>query len=165
MQNDEYTPDVELDANEINTVEETTEQEVETTNQPADVDWKAEALKWQAIAKRKSQQVATAPQKNITNNNPELSEELKLIARGLTDEEIDQAKVVAKGKGIALTEAIKDPLFVIYQNDLKEKQRKEDAKLGTSKGSQQAPDKTITGIEAGSSREAHMEAFKKIMGN
>jgi len=162
MQNDEYTPDVELDENET-TTEEVTEV-TETTPDTEQVDWKAEALKWQAIAKRKSQQVAKTETQKPINTPPELSDELKLIARGLTDEEIEQAKVISKGKSISLIEAIKDPLFVIYQGDLKEKQRKEDAKLGASKGSKDTPDKTITGIESGSSREQHMEAFKKIMG-
>lgn len=96
------------------------------------------------------------------NNNPQLSDELKLIARGLSDEEIEQAKVVAKGKGIALTEAIKDPLFTVFQSDLKEKERKEKAKLGASKGSGESQDTTI--IKPDMTREEHQEAFKKVMG-
>ncbi len=95
-------------------------------------------------------------------NDPQLSDELKLIARGLSDEEIEQAKVVAKGKGIALTEAIKDPLFQSYQATLKEKERKEKAKLGASKGSGESADKTL--IKPGMSDEEHREAFKKVMG-
>lgn len=102
------------------------------------------------------------PQDN-NSNNPQLSEELKLIARGLSDEEIEQAKVIAKGKGIALTEAIKEPLFVIYQGDLKEKQRKEQAKLGASKGSSESEEQ-VTGLQSGSSREEHEKAFKKLVG-
>ncbi len=97
-----------------------------------------------------------------TNDSP-LSDELKLIARGLSDEEIEQAKVIAKGKGIALTEAIKDPLFTIYQGDLKDKERKEKAKLGASHGSGESPEE-ITGTESGSTREDHIKAFKKIVG-
>ncbi len=96
-------------------------------------------------------------------NDPQLSEELKLIARGLSDEEIEQAKVVAKGKGINLTEAIKDPLFVTYQENLKEQQRKENAKLGASKGSGESREESI--VKSGMSREEHMKAFKKVMGN
>lgn len=95
--------------------------------------------------------------------DPQLSEELKLIARGLSDEEIEQAKVIAKGKGIVLTEAIKDPLFLVYQGDLKEKKRKEDAKLGASKGSGESQDETL--IKPEMTREEHQEAFKKVMGN
>ena len=95
-------------------------------------------------------------------NDPTLSDELKLIARGLSDEEIEQAKVIAKGKDIVLTEAIKDPLFTIFQSDLKEKQRKENAKLGASKGSGESIDNTL--IKPDMSKEEHQEAFKKVMG-
>lgn len=110
------------------------------------------------LKKFKSQSV----QPPITNN-PELPDELKLIARGLTDEEIDKAKVIAKGMGIALQEAIKDPMFVIFQNDLKEKQKKENAKLGASKGSGQTEEK-VSGVQSGSTREEHIKAFKEVMG-
>ncbi len=101
---------------------------------------------------------ATPPIKS----DPQLSDELKLIARGLSDEEIDKAKVIAKGSGIALQEAIKDPMFLTFQADLKEKARKEKAKLGASKGSGESQDESF--IKPGMSREEHQEAFKKAMG-
>lgn len=94
--------------------------------------------------------------------DPQLSDELKLIARGLSDEEIEQAKVIAKGKGIVLAEAIKDPLFLSYQATLKEQEKREKAKLGASKGSGESQDTTL--IKPEMSREEHMEAFKKVMG-
>jgi len=111
-----------------------------------------------AEAELKELKKAQAPH---INNNSELTEEIKLIARGLSDEEIEQAKVVAKGKGIALTEAIKDNLFLTYQSDLKEKKRKEDAKLGASKGSGESQDDS--GLTYEMSREDHQKAFNKIM--
>jgi len=100
---------------------------------------------------------------NNKPNDPQLSDELKLIARGLSDEEIEQAKVIAKGKGIVLTEAIKDPLFTIFQADLKEKERKEKAKLGASKGSGETQEE-VTGFQSGSTKEEHKKAFDKIVG-
>ncbi len=103
------------------------------------------------------------PQIKQETNDPQLSDELKLIARGLSDEEIEQAKIIAKGRGVALTEAIKDPLFTIYQGDLKDKKRKEDAKLGASKGSGETQEE-ITGLESGSTKEEHIKAFKKLTG-
>lgn len=103
------------------------------------------------------------PQENSNNNNPQLSDELKLIARGLSDEAIEQAKVIAKGKGIALTEAIKDPLFEIYQKDEVEKKKKEKAKLGASRGSGET-EQEVTGLQSGSTREEHEKAFKKKAG-
>lgn len=101
--------------------------------------------------------------KNPINNNPQLSEELKLIARGLSDEEIEKAKIIAKGNSTSLMEALKDEMFITFQNKLKEDKRKEDAKLGASKGSGESQDETL--IKSEMSREEHQEAFKKIMGN
>jgi len=95
------------------------------------------------------------------NNDPQLSEELKLIARGLSDEEIEHAKVIAKGRGIALTEAIKDSLFLTYQSDLNEKKERENAKLGASKGSGES--KNSSDIRSGMSRDEHEKAFNKLM--
>jgi len=96
------------------------------------------------------------------NSDPQLSEELKLIARGLSDEEIEQAKVVAKGRDISLQEAVKDPLFLTFQSDLIAKKKKEDAKLGASKGSGESQDEA--GIKSDMTREDHQKVFKKIMG-
>jgi len=95
------------------------------------------------------------------NNDPQLLEELKLIARGLSDEEIEHAKVIAKGRGIALTEAIKDSLFLTYQSDLNEKKERENARLGASKGSGES--KNSPDIKPGMSRDEHEKAFNKLM--
>lgn len=127
----------------------------------------AEKAKSQILARAKKaeeelKKLKESEAKSHISSDPQLSEELKLIARGLSDEEIEQAKVIAKGKGIPLTEAIKDSLFTIFQSDLKEKKKKEDAKLGASKGSGESEDKTL--IKPDMTREEHQEAFKKVMG-
>ena len=115
-----------------------------------------------ARAKKAEEELRTLKGQPQTNNNndPQLSDELKLIARGLSDEEIEQAKIVAKGKGISLTEATKDPLFQIYQSDLKDKQRKEKAKLGASKGSGESQDEAE--IKSGMTRDDHKKVFQKL---
>jgi hypothetical protein len=128
----------------------------------------AEKAKSQILARAKKAEeelktLKAKPQDNNQSSNPQLSEELKLIAKGLSDEEIEQAKVIAKGKDISLPEAIKDSLFLTYQADLKEKERKEKAKLGASKGSSETQEE-VTGLQSGSSREEHMKAFNKIVG-
>ena len=117
-----------------------------------------------ARAKKAEEELKALKANHPPTNDPQLSDELKLIARGLSDEEIDQAKVIAKGKGIVLAEAIKDPLFLSYQATLKETQRKEKAKLGASRGSGETQEE-VTGTESGSSRDDHMKAFKKVLGN
>ena len=115
-----------------------------------------------ARAKKAEEELKALKANPPVNNDPQLSDELKLIARGLSDEEIEQAKVIAKGKGVVLAEAIKDPLFLSYQATLKEERRKEKAKLGASKGSGESQDETL--IKPGMTREEHQEAFKKLMG-
>ncbi|MEK9208172.1 MAG: hypothetical protein AAB922_06820 [Patescibacteria group bacterium] len=90
------------------------------------------------------------------------TDELRLIARGLSDEEIDQAKVISKGKGISLAESLKDPLFVSYQKDLKEQQRVEKAKLGASKGSGQEGEEPL--VKSGMTAAEHKEVWKKALG-
>ena len=125
---------------------------------------KAEQAKSQILARAKKaeEELKVLKANPPIKSDPQLSDELKLIARGLSDEEIDKAKVIAKGAGITLQEAIKDPLFLIYQADLKEKERKEKAKLGASKGSGESEDESP--IKPEMTREEHQKAFKKIMG-
>lgn len=117
----------------------------------------AEANKWRRIA-QKNQKTDSKPR--ITN--PDLSDELKLIARGLSDEEIDKAKVIAKGNGTSLSEALKDPMFTAYQEKLKEDRRREDAKLGGTRGSGESQDESL--IKPDMTREEHMAAFKQVHG-
>jgi hypothetical protein len=116
-----------------------------------------------ARAKKAEEELKALKANPPIKNDPQLSDELKLIARGLSDEEIEQAKVIAKGKGIVLAEAIKDPLFLVFQSDLKEKERKEKAKLGASKGSGESQDELLVKPEM--TREEHQAIFKKVMGN
>lgn len=89
-------------------------------------------------------------------------DELRLIAKGLSDQEIDQAKVIAKGRGISLPEALKDPLLIAYRKELEEQRRKEKAKLGASKGSGQADDEIL--VKPGTTLEEHRLIWEKALG-
>ncbi len=103
------------------------------------------------------------PEKKQDPPKQEIStDELKLIARGLSDEEIEEAKSIATGKGISLTEALKTKSFKLFQDDLKEEKRKEQAKLGPAGGS--SPSLPDVGMKSGMSREEHLAAFKKATG-
>lgn len=154
-------------------VEETTDSSESGTEETTDLADENEKLRKavaqiNARAKKAEEELkkfktSPAPSPVINNNNPEFSDELKLIARGLSDEEISQAKIIAKGKGVVLSEAIKDPMFTIFQKDLKEKEKRESAKLGGSKGSGESGDDSI--IKPNMTKEEHQEAFKKVMGN
>lgn len=161
-QDEEVIVDTSTEGEEATESNESSEQE-DTTELQERLD-QAEKAKSQILARAKK---AEEELKALKANPPlkqdaQLSDELKLIARGLSDEEIDKAKVVAKGLGISLPEAIKDPLFLSYQATLKEQERKEKAKLGASKGSGESQDDTL--IKPEMSREEHEKAFKKVMG-
>jgi len=160
MQNDEYTPDVELDENQ-NYEEETVEETVDSQDQDTEtVDWKAEALKYKAIAMRKAKQaVKPEPKQQTLETNYLTREEGILIAKGMSDEELNQLKVIAKGKGISLLEAEKDPLFTTYYEKVQKEKRSEQAKLGTSKGSSYKEEKPK--FTAGLSREEHMKLWRE----
>ena len=121
---------------------------------------KAEQAKKLAEEKAKLLEQELAKKRN--DNNPHLPDELKLIARGLSDEAIEQAKIIAKGKDISLQEAIKDPLFVLYQEKEREDKRKADAKLGASKGSGESEEESE--IKPDMSRDEHIKVFKKRLG-
>jgi len=121
--------------------------------------------------KRKFKAERDAALANANNNKSTINkstegvsaEELRLIARGLSDEEIDQAKIIAKGRGVSLPEALKDPMFVSYQNQKKEEEKKAKAKLGASKGSGQAGDTEV--FKQGMSPEEHKALWLKQQGN
>lgn len=89
-------------------------------------------------------------------------DELRLIAKGLSDEEIEKARIIAKGQGITLQEALKDSMFLVFQKDFKEQQRKERAKLNASKGSGQADDETL--VKPDMKREEHIDVWRKSLG-
>lgn len=118
---------------------------------------KFSAMQRKAIAYDASKKQVKPKEQNINNNVQ--AEELKLIARGLSDEEIEQAKVVAKGREVSLTEALKDPLFLSFQTDLKEKNRKRDAKLGASKGSSSV--QATKGFQSGMSKDDHFKLWQE----
>jgi len=91
------------------------------------------------------------------NSDPFFNDELRLTARGFSDEEIAKARVIAKGAGVSLLEAIKDPMFVQFQEGLREADKKEKAKLGASRGSGQHEDKPK--FRTGMTREEHKAAW------
>lgn len=140
--------------------DEVVEQEENTTDELSAEDKlakaQAEANKWRRIAQKS--QKTDKPR----INNPDLSDELKLIARGLSDEEIEKAKIIAKGNGTSLQEALKDDMFIAFQTKFKEDKKREDAKLGGSHGSGESQDGAL--IRADMTDEEHKAAFKKIHG-
>lgn len=125
----------------------------------------AEAKRFKAEAKllKVKLEAAEEAKQQPTNAQPPSPDpdELRLIARGLSDEEIEQAKVVSRGKSIPLTEALKDPMFQSFQKDFKEQEKKAKAKLGASKGSGQTEEHSF---KSGQTEEDHKELWKETIG-
>lgn len=88
-------------------------------------------------------------------------EELRAVARGYSDEEITEAKSIAKGKGISLGEALETNLFKLWKSDADLKRKKEDAKLGGSSGSGDVTPKE--GLKPGLSRDDHKVEWQRRM--
>ena len=116
MENNEdiITTEEEISTEEVN--EETASGAETTENNEGDtVDWKAQALKYKAIAERREKKLQNTNQekeKETNNTVPEsILDEVYLAAEGVSKEEVAQLKIIAKGKGISLTEARKDPMF------------------------------------------------------
>lgn len=129
---------------------------------------KAEQAKSQILARAKKAEEElkklkeTSPEPHISNQDPYFADELRLISQSVRGEAILKAKIIAKGSGITLMDAIKDPAVVAYIKDMDEYDRKEKAKLGASKGSGESQDESD--IKPEMTREDHQKAFKKIMG-
>ena len=87
-------------------------------------------------------------------------EEAILIAKGLDEKDLDILNAVAKAKGVSLSQAKDDELFVAYQ-EKKEKERKNsESKLGASKGASVKREKS----PAEMTPEEHKQYWKKSMG-
>lgn len=80
--------------------------------------------------------------------------------RDLSPEEIDFAKLIAKGSSTSLLEAIKTDGFQAYHDAQDAKRKKENAKLGASKGSSQ---QEVSGIRPGMTKEEHEAEWRKTL--
>ena len=79
------------------------------------------------------------PVKDTTNpdtiSRSEYEKDLLRIAKGYDDETIAQLEIIARGKGVKLTEAMQDPMFqsILEKKEAESKEKK--ASLRASKGS------------------------------
>lgn len=112
--------------------------------------------------KLEADQEAAKKAKELETQKPDISEELKLMARGLSDEELDKAKKVAKGEDIPLAEALKSEMFLAWQKEHKAKLAAEAAKLGPTGGSDQGL--PVEGIKPGMTKDDHKAIWNKALG-
>lgn len=106
----------------------------------------ARAKKAEELLKQTKAQDSQPKKVNINNKEKDYltREEAILIAKGLDESALDNLKVIAKGKGISLLEAQKDPMFEAFNAKLEEANKQKKAQLGASKGSGlQRPEKSV----------------------
>lgn len=161
---EEVVEQEEITTTEVAEETETTEENEEVKEETVVISKsKLKAMQHKAIAYDALKKVNPEPKKDINNSNsPQLADELKLIAKGVSEEVIEKAKIVSKGLGISLQEAMKDPLVVTFEKEIKEVERKQKARLGVSSGSGVSEPKEV--ITSGMTREEHEKVWKEAMG-
>jgi len=156
----------ELQVEEISTTETESndqEQEAEATQDDSVTLTKSEytKLKRQAIAYKSQKESSPAPKEK--KSSPDINpDELYLIAKGYGDEALEQLRIIARGSGTTLKEALNNPLFKTYETTQKNEERKAKAKLGASNGSgfsQGGP-----AIKPNMTQEEHMAVWNKMSG-
>lgn len=125
-------------------------EEVQTVSEEDTTDWKAEALKNAAISKRLFNKLKTKPptapvEKTEQPINPpktnaeEVDEKILRATKGYSDDTIDELKFIAERQGISLFAAEASDRFKRYVDSVQEEQKKAEASLGASKGSNRKP--------------------------
>lgn len=149
----------------VDTQDESTSGDEETTSSNDELE-KAKKTISQLTARAKKAEEAlkelkTSKETNANSNitNTLSRDEVILIAKGYDDESFNQIQAIAKGKGISMLEAEKDPLFVSFKEKKDAEAKAEKAKLGASKGSGQKESKP--GFQNFDSLEDHKKIWKE----
>ena len=166
MENDNQTPEVELDENQINEeVIETEEQEVEETDWKQEaLKQKAEALKYKAILERNKNK---KPEVKPTKKSEELSQSdvIAIIKNNVNEEDIPEVADYARLKGITVSEALKTPIVKTILKDKEEQRNVAEATHtgATRKGASKVSDETlIANARAGKMPENEADMMRLI---
>lgn len=149
----------------VDTQDESTSGDEATTDLAEELEKARKAIsQLTARAKKAEDEVKKSKVSDNTKAEPNLTntlsrEEAVLIAQGYDLETLNQIQVIAKGKGVSLLEAEKDPLFVSYKEKKDAEAKAEKAKLGASKGSGQKEAKV--GFNSFESLEDHKKIWKE----
>lgn len=147
---------------EIENVEESEQDETTADDLPPQKDWEAEAKKLQAILDRKTRQ-SEKQKAPLTTNKPTDVEETVLRAQGMSADELEMLKKVAKVNGTSLIDAKQDTLFVTWKENAEREQAAQKARLGASKGAG-SKSQPITFNTPGLTPEQHKELWKQRQG-
>ena len=161
------TENLDEDSKEVDSEESTNEEDSKATDedsrtpQKGEEDKVSELVKKLSIAERKLKRYekSSKDEPNKTNEANYLTkEEARLMFQMQLDEEvIEEAKIVAKGKGIPLDEAIETPAIKAFIAEKKKAEKSKKAQLDAS-GSVSSK---IEGFKPGMSKEEHKKLWEK----
>lgn len=111
------------------------------------------------LKRRLAELEAQSSTKNDNVSSDSVDEKILRSTKGYDDDTLEKLRVVSKGLGVDLFKAEQDELFQDYLSKKQAEERKEKAKLSSSKGSQVSQPVEIAEL----SREDHKELFKETM--
>lgn len=122
-----------------------------------------------AADKAKAEAEAKKAEGENKNNNQVPTDPIELakmanVLQGMSDKEIEELQAVASAKKLSLAAAKNDPLFQAWHNKFLEDARKERAKMGGSRGSDQAGDESQPTFAHGMKRDEHKKLAEELTG-
>lgn len=100
------------------------------------------------------------PEQEDKSGDVPTREEVFLVSKGYSEEDLNQMNVIAKGKGISLKETEEDPLFKAYKSNVEQEDKSQKAQVGASTGSKMEN----TGNTKEDHKKKHGELLKKYQG-
>lgn len=118
-------------------------------------------LKRREMAYKSLKENQPAPLKEKTGSSDINKDELYLVAKGYDDEALNKLKVIARGEGISMREAVSHDLFKVYEEKQQAEARKAKANLRASNGSGYNSPEPI--VKPDMSADQHKAAWAKMM--
>lgn len=138
-----------------------TDTETEEEQPEEDIDWKARAIKAEAlIVKHKKAPEVKKAEQTKPQATPANIEETVLLANGMDEALIEELKLRAPKYGGSLIKAQNDPFFVAVKEKFEREKKSSQASLGASRGAGTAKVKKDFSTP-GLSREDHMRLVRE----
>lgn len=152
--------DLELDTTEqveeVEQVEAIDDANVEALKAELEKQKEQNAKLYARLKKQPDVKKSTAVKGDNSEGNIEL---IEFFAKGNSREDYEKLKVIMKGTGLSMSEAMNDPLYQSYREKKARESRDEKAQIGASKAS--SPSDNF-GVKPGMTPEEHKEAWKKL---
>ena len=130
--------------------EQVVEPQIDETPESAQaVDWKAEALKFKAIAERKAKQaekLPEAPAPDVSQKFTEMEQRVELRMKGYSVEDIRDIEAFAKGANLSLSDAEKHPFVSAAITKRREETQRQEATLDPSSRSVLSANKDLATV-------------------